>query len=106
MLKVKASRMPTDVLLQSRESSLRLAMEGRRSLEEDLGDFLAGAGEVIGGTSREPDWDIALRLNEGVDAVAWVAKLCGFLRRWDVPRDAKLVVAPEGRRVAVFDGSA
>lgn len=95
--------MPVDVLLHSRESSLRLAMEGRRSLEEDLSDFLAGVGQVVGGAEREPGWEIALRLNDGVDPDPWLAQLCSYLRRWDVPRDAALRVMPAGRRVGVFD---
>ena len=92
-----------DLVLQSRESSLRLAMEGRRSLEEDLGDFLAGVGDVLGSTANDPTWEIALRLRAGVDADAWLTKLRGYLQRWDVPRDAALVVVPEGRRIRVFD---
>jgi hypothetical protein len=79
--------------------------EPRIDLEDDLEDFLSGAGEVTGGGVGSNGWNIDLELRDDADVEHWADRLAGFLRDRGVPKDTFLEITTEGsesRRVDVF----
>ena len=85
---------------------------GRDELEDDLEDFLGEVGEVTGGGSGLPGWNVDLTLVDDADLESWVVKLVLFLRQWGVPQDTYLRVFPsdwvegtEGKRVDIFQNN-
>ena len=79
--------------------------EARGDLEDDLDDFLSGAGEVTGGGLGEVGWNIDLRLEDSADVEDLAHRLVLFLRDRGVPEDTFFEVCTdrtEPRRVEVF----
>ena len=81
--------------------------EPRIDLEDDLEDFLSGAGEVTGGGGGSAGWniDLELELRDAADVEHWAERLAGFLRDRGMPKDTFLEISTEGsesRRVDVF----
>ena len=85
--------MATEVFIYSKRSSPALE-EGRGGLEEDLEEFLAGAGEVTGGGGGDRGWNVDLEIWGDVEP--WLERLCQFLRDWGVPGDTYLCIFPAG----------
>ncbi len=82
------------IYIYSSRSSPALEREGRGGLEDDLEEFLGGAGEVTGGGSGERGWNVDLEV--AGDMEAWIPRLRAFLREWGVPEDTYLKVYREG----------
>jgi hypothetical protein len=84
--------MASDIYIYAKTSLGR----GRDELEDDLDDFLGEGGEVTGGGSGLPGWNVDLTLADDADLESWVGKLVLFLREWGVPQDTYLRVFPPG----------
>jgi hypothetical protein len=89
--------------------STRPLPEPRGGLEDDLEEWLAGAGEVSGGGGGAAGWNIDLELFDDLAADQWIDRLAAFLREWGVPEDTSFNVFPadwvegdEPQQVSVF----
>jgi len=89
------------VFLYSSLNTGRLKEEGRSGLEDDLDEFLEGAGETTGGGSGSAGWNVDVELEDHADLNVWVDRVVLFLRKWQVPEDTVLDVNGQ-RRVSVF----
>jgi hypothetical protein len=82
----------------------------RGDLEDDLEEFLGGAGEVTGGGSGVEGYHIDLELDDDEDLEQWIVRLCDFLRHQGARRGTSFKVFPPGwhpnmahRRVEVYE---
>ncbi len=66
-------------------------------LEDDLEDFLSGAGEITGGGGGSVGWNIDLELRDAADVEHWVERLAGFLRDRGCRRTPSSRSRPRGR---------
>jgi hypothetical protein len=91
-----AETMPADIFIYSKKP-LR---EPRGGLEDDLDDFLEGAGEVTGGGSGTTGWNFDVEIFDESQIEEWVKRLTTFLKKWKVPKDTYLKIGD--RRIDVF----